>query len=218
MKKTSRYIIAIICISVIILRLIFPELNFDLISLSLLVIATLAILINKPEKIFEKTKKIKFGSFEWELQELNKNTELIEEKMTVEKEEPIGLSGPAIRGEKNEVEISTEFSTDILKRSIEIEKKLIEIYKIHFKTSEKRPLAVVKLIEKLKSEKVIDQETSNLLRKFWCLRNRAIHNPNFQIDKKVLISFTDIGIRILEILITIKNNKLDGKLHYHRMD
>ncbi|MCG8808957.1 hypothetical protein G1K57_12110 [Tenacibaculum finnmarkense] len=72
MKKSSRYIISIICLTVIILRLIFPKLNFDLISLSLLAIATLAIIINKPEKILEKTKKIKLGSFELELKELNK--------------------------------------------------------------------------------------------------------------------------------------------------
>ena len=217
MRKSSRYIIAIICLAVIILRLIFPELNFDLISLSLLAIATLAILINKPEKIFEKTKKIKLGSFEWELQELNKETELIEEKTTVEKEEPIGLSGPAINGGRTGFEISTDFSTDILKLSIEIEKTLREIYEIHFQTSEKRPLAVVKLIEKLKSEQVIDQETSNLLRKFWTLRNRAIHDHNFQIDRKDFMSFTDIGIRILKILKTIKNNKLDGKLPIYGM-
>lgn len=166
MRKSSRYIIAIICLAVIVLRLIFPELNFDLISLSLLAIATLVILINKPEKIFEKTKKIKLGSFEWELQELNKETERIEEKTTVEKDEPIGLSGPVISQRKTVFEITTDFSTDILKLSIEIEKTLREIYKIHFHTNEKRPLAVVKLIEKLKTEQVIDQEISNLLGKF----------------------------------------------------
>ncbi|MCG8806539.1 hypothetical protein G1K75_12860 [Tenacibaculum finnmarkense] len=209
MKKSSRYIISIICLTVIILRLIFPKLNFDLISLSLLAIATLAIIINKPEKILEKTKKIKLGSFELELKELNKKTEQIEEITTVEKEEPIGLSGPIISREKTDFEISTDFLTDILKLSIEIEKTLREIYESHFQTSKKSPLSVIKLIEKLKSEEVINQETSNLLRKFWNLRNQAIHDHNFQIDRKDFMSFTDIGIRILKILKTMKNNKSD---------
>ncbi|WP_298419421.1 hypothetical protein [uncultured Kordia sp.] len=217
MRKSSRYIIAIICLVVIVLRLIFPELNFDLISLSLLAIATLAILINKPEKIFEKTKKIKLGSFEWELQELNKETERIEEKTTVEKNEPLGLGGPTVTREKIEFELTTDFSTDILKLSIEIEKTLREIYESHFQTNEKRPLAVVRLIELLKSENVIDKETSSLLRKFWNLRNKAIHDHNFRIDKKDFMSFTDIGIRILKILKTIKNNNQDGKLPIYGM-
>ncbi|WP_299244150.1 hypothetical protein [uncultured Aquimarina sp.] len=212
MRKSSKYIIAIICLAVIVLRLIFPKLNFDLISLALLTIGTLAILINKPEKLFEKTKKIKFGSFEWELQELNKKTERIEEKTTIEKDEPVGLSGAAVISEKGEFEISTDFSINILKLSIGIEKTLREIYEIHFQTNEKRPLSIIKLIGKLKLEQIIDEETSDLLRKFWNLRNKAIHDHSFKIDRKDFTSFADIGIRILKILKTIKNNKLDGKL------
>lgn len=218
MRKSSRYVIAIICIVVIILRVIYPHLKFDLISLSLLAIATLAILINKPEKIFEKTKKIKLGSFEWELHELNKNTTRIEEKTTLEKDEPVGLSGPSMNRGKTEFEILTDLSTDILKLSIEIEKTLKELYIIHFNSNEQMPLANVNLVEKLESVQVIDQETSNLLIKFWSLRNKVIHDPNIHIDKKEFISFTDIGIRILRILKAIKNNKLDGKLPHQGMN
>ncbi|KGL58419.1 hypothetical protein [Polaribacter sp. Hel1_85] len=150
-----------------------------------------------------------------ELQELNKKIEIIEEKTTAEKNEQRGLNAPEVETKETEFEISTELSTNILKLSIEIEKTLKEIYELGFHSEEKIPISVFKLIEKLNEGRIIDNETSDLLKSFWNLRNKTVHNHNFEIEKKEFISFTDVGIRILRILKIIRNNKLDGKLpHY----
>ena len=219
MKKITKYIIVLICLAVIIFRLIFPQLKFDIISLSLLAIALFFILIKKPEKLFEKTKRIKIGSFELELKELNEQTEKIEKNTIVKKNKNAGrLSGPNleedIQKKSYNYELTTDFSTNILKLSIEIEKTLREIYEVHFRTNDDIPLSVMKLIEKLKTEKIINIETFDLLRKFWNLRNQTIHNHNFEIDNSEYTSFTDIGIRILKILRTIKNNRLNQGEQY----
>jgi hypothetical protein len=79
--KQVRYIIIIVCLLLILVRIIFPNMKFDTISMTLLGIAVLAILIPDINEIINKTKKLKFGSVEWELNELNKTTEKVEDRL-----------------------------------------------------------------------------------------------------------------------------------------
>jgi uncharacterized protein YutE (UPF0331/DUF86 family) len=214
MIKNSKYIVALICVMIVIARLIYPEINFDLISLTLVAIATFAILIQSPQNFFKNTKKIKLGSFEFELQELNKETEKVEESIVIEKNAPVGLSGSQTENISENYEMSNDFTVDILKISINIEKTLREIYEIHFKYKQDKPFSLNRLIEKLKKENVIDIETTLMLKKFWDLRNKVIHNQDYILSKKDFMSFIDIGLRIMKILNNIKNEKLDGKMKH----
>lgn len=191
--------------------MVFPDLIFDLISISLLAIGTLAVLIKNPEKLFQKAKKIKLGSFELELQELNKETEKVEENLSVETEGSVGLGAPAIDENEELYQITDDYSTDLIRLSVEIEKTLRIIFESHFRSTIKRPLSVGKMIEKLGTENVIDFDTATLLRKFWNLRNQLIHDHKFEIQKMDFIAFNDIGIRILKILKVIKKDLPDGE-------
>lgn len=210
MYKHSKYIISIVCLAIVIFRMIFPYLTFDLISVSLLAIGTLAILIKNPEKLFQKAKKIKLGSFELELQELNKETEKVEENLSVETEGSAGLGTPEINENEELYQITDDYSSNLIRLSVEIEKTLRIIFERHFKSTEKRPLSVGKMIERLGTENVIDYDTAKLLRKFWNLRNKLIHDHKFEIQKMDFVAFNDIGIRILKILKVIKKDFLDG--------
>lgn len=209
MIKYSRQIIASVCIIIITVRLIFPKLNFDIISLTLLGIAVLAIIIPQPDKLFKRTKRIKLGGFELELEELNKSTEKLEEK--IQEQEP---KSPRISGFENSMDFEFKFSddlhTDTLKISIDIEKTLREIYEMALKTKQNRPLAVSELIETLREKKIIDLELTKLLRQFWIFRNNIVHSISYVVTKQEFLSFADIGLRVLKILKTIQNNISDG--------
>ena len=207
MNRFSKYIIALICVAVIIFRIIYPELNFDLISLALLAIATLALLIHKPEKIFGRTKKIKFGSFELELQELNKEIEEIEEKIAAKKDQPVGLSGP--RTNTTDKSNFNDIPLDPLSISIEIGNVLTSIFNKSVEANENRPLSLIKMIDKLYRDKIIDAETAHMIKNFWFIRNNIIHNPTIHLDEKEYLSISDSGIRILNILVAIDKNIQD---------
>ena len=187
MRKFSKYIIATICLSIVVLRIIFPKLNFDLISLSLVGIATLTILIKEPENIFKNTKKVKFGSFELELQELNEEAKIVEKNIASKK--PVGLSGPVIRN-------SDESKYDNYRNEI------IKQAKSNFM-----------VIEKLREEDKIDYETAETLRKFFNIRNQAVHDRKHTIGQNELLSFTEIGERMIKILNLVKT-KSKGLKHY----
>jgi hypothetical protein len=76
------------------------------------------------------------------------------------------------------------------------------------------------MIVKLGTEGIIDNDTANLLQKFWDLRNQLIHDHRFEIKKLDYIAFNDIGIRILKILNVLNNDLSDGGkvLPHYKLD
>ena len=209
MIRFRRYIIIIVCIGIIVIRFIYPKLSFDIISLILLGIALVALIIPELEKLFQRAKKIKLGSFELELIELNQETEKVEENI---KEPNIKYPG------STEVyglgfKITEDFSSDILKLSIEIEKITRSIFSIGIGEVQKRPLSVVQSISILESEGLIEKETSLLIRNFWNIRNKVVHGHDVELNRKEMLAFIDIGLRILRILKTVYLRISDGILN-----
>ena len=204
--KHIRPIIIAVCLSLIILRIIFPNLHFDIISMILLGIAVLAILIPDLDKVLSKTKKVKFGGVELELHDLIKNTERVENELGEEKIDTSGISKLPKNSDLS-IELQSDLPTTILRLSIEIEKSLRDIYDIAFQTPQQRPFAISKRIDALRQEKIIDEDTAGLLRQFWKTRNIVVHGHNsISITEQDMLAFSDIGIRLLKILKTILNN------------
>ena len=156
-----------------------------------------------------RAKKIKVGSVEVELEELNKKTEVVEKTITEQGIKFVGISGHKHPYEFD-YKITNDLPTEILKISIDIEKTLGTIYEMALKTREKRPLAVSVLIETLCEKGVIDLELKNLLRQFWVFRNDIVHSVGYTVTEKEFLAFADIGIRVLKILKTLQNNISDG--------
>jgi len=208
MTKFIKYIVVLICIGIIIFRFIYPKLNFDLISLVLLGFALFALLVPEPEKLFQRAKKIKLGNFELELNELNQETEKIEEKIS---EPNINYPGPE-ETYGLEFKITEDFPTEILKLSIEIEKITRGVFSIGVRKEQKRPLSVLQSISILESKGLIEKETSLLIRKFWNIRNKVVHGHDIELGRKDMLAFMDIGLRILRILKTIYVRISDGTL------
>lgn len=208
MTKFTKYIVVLICIGIIIIRFIYPKLNFDLISLILLGFALSALLISEPNKLFQRAKKIKIGNFELELFELNKATEKIEEEIT---EPNINYPGPE-ETYGFEFKITEDFPTELLKLSIEIEKITQGVFSIGIRDEQKRPLSILQSISILESKGLIEEETSLLIRKFWKIRNKVVHGYDVELGRKDMLAFMDIGLRILRILKTIYVRISDGTL------
>jgi len=225
MKKHSGQIISIACCSIIILRLIFPQFSFDNTSLILFGIAIIGFIIPNPDLLFNRAKKIKIWDFEIELDKLNRETEKIERRIR-EKE----LKTPSISGLENSQNkrfrkriqnetiensdlnfaFSDNLHTDILKISIEIEKILRVIYETNLDTKHDRPLSVYLLIKELKKNEIIDSEIMTLLNEFWSFRNQIVHSTTRVTTEEELLSFTDIGLRIIKILNVLQNNLISG--------
>jgi uncharacterized protein YutE (UPF0331/DUF86 family) len=194
--------------------MIYPNLKFDSISLTLFAIATLFFLITDIENLISSTKRIKIGSFELELTELKKSTEKIENELA-STERPAKISGP-FQENNYSLDVKADLPTTVLKISIEIERTLNRIYRITHKTEAGRPLAVNKLIDSLFEKQVLDNETWKLLRQFWQVRNNVVHSTSSMSDNEML-AFSDLGLRLLKILNTTEDTQLQGVASISRL-
>jgi uncharacterized protein YutE (UPF0331/DUF86 family) len=93
-----------------------------------------------------------------------------------------------------------------LKISIEIERLLREIHDSVKVEDSIRPLSVNVLIEKLREKGILDLEITDLVKRFWLFRNKIVHSVSFNVTDSELLSFTDIGLRIIKILKSIQVN------------
>ena len=91
--------------------------------------------------LLNNTKKIKLGSFELELQELNKEAKKLQEKIIAKK--PTGLSGPIPR---NFNDSENNYITEILKVADNVEKELREVYQKFLKPNPTESISVLKSI------------------------------------------------------------------------
>lgn len=208
MLNVIRYLIALICIGIIIIRIIFPQINFDLISLTLLGVAFISLIINNPEKLLSRATKIKLGSIEFELKELNQETENVEKHTSESNIKRKKLK----KNNDSEFNLSEDLPTDILKLSIEIEQIIKSVFLIGIAEKHNKPLSIVQSVTILESYQLIDKETSLLIQKFWNIRNKVVHGYNTRLSKKEMLSFLDIGLRVLRILKTVYDKISEGSL------
>lgn len=212
LKKVLRIAIPIGCLLIIIFRIIFPETNFDSISLGLLVICIFWICIDDPEQFFSRIRKIKFPFLEMELGSIETRTDKIEKEMKIKKDISVGLSGSAEELEKYSHKEESYFHTNILDLSFGIENSLRKMYQEHFKTTVNQSISVVNLIEILTRESVLNSEISDLLKRFWSVRNEIVHNQSVRVGERNLMYFINIGLRISSILKAIIGNQTDPGL------
>lgn len=217
MNRSHRYVVAALCLLVIIVRALFPEIVFDAISLALLAIGFVALFIPVPASMLTRTKRLKFGSFEIELEELNAATEKLEEKIVAKETKSASISGFKQSSEYY-YNPATATRMEIVKLSVEIEGAIRDIHQQAVKSQDKRPIAFNKTSDELLHKGVIDNETHDLIQKFWKIRSLAIHAHDFALNKQELVSFIDIGVRVLKILKTVENNLGNNQGSLYRVD
>ncbi|MCD4670270.1 MAG: hypothetical protein K8S14_07480 [Actinomycetia bacterium] len=148
------------------------------------------------------------GSIEFELKELNQKTENVENHIlesNIKGKESQKIKEP-------EFNLSEDFSTDILKLSIKIEQIIKSIFLIGIAEKHNKPLSIVQSVTILESYQVIDKDTFILIKKFWNIRNKVVHGYNTRLTKQEMLSFLDIGLRVLKILETVYDKISEGSL------
>lgn len=216
MKVLQKFFIILICLGIIIIRMIYPDLNFDWISLSLVLVIALLTFSSDMEDYTKRIKKLKLGDIEIELGERIKKLAEKTDKTLENKSEKIN-SSPNVSGhpwlKKKKENSRTEIYKVIDKPeaaliliAIEIEKELRAIYsKANFQ-DEKMPTYSKKLIHLLHKQKIVDAETLNVFEQFWMLRNKIIHGHAANISEKKKLEMVEIGLKLLQLLEIINRN------------
>jgi uncharacterized protein YutE (UPF0331/DUF86 family) len=197
-----RYSLVLICFALIILRILIPNINFDQLSLYLLIIATVLLLFPYINDWISNIKKIKIGNYEIEIgnavNKLDRDTSRLEESIKEEKKYP---------------ELSYDFKKLLAGASADPRGALlivaIEIESIVRKLAEKAHIefgSTTKLVIELSKRKIIDEKILPIFKDFWNIRNRIVHGPSEKVSENIIYELTYLGYRILTLLSLTKDS------------
>lgn len=153
-------------------------------------------------RIINETNRVKVGSVEFELKELDQLTNIVENRLEVSNADIETLK---YNVDKRELK---DFPIEIIKISMDIEKTLRELYSDD-NPNKNAPLNVPVLIENLRERGIFNIETTKLIREFWMFRNGIIHSTQFSLTEKDMVRILEIGIRIQKILLAVKKDDIN---------
>lgn len=204
MSITKRIIIVLVCLTVVIIRAIFPELNFDWISLVLIIFSGVLIFVTDLKPFSDRITKVKFGEVELELAEQLKSlSEKTEEKIeeTTESAKNSSISGLPLQEESKLLsEKLNSPDAILLMTAIEIEKLIRTIYQASSLKDERIPISVPKLALLLENNKILDTGIADIIKNFWEIRNKIAHGFPSELRDTQMYELIGTGYKIIKLL------------------
>jgi hypothetical protein len=202
-----RYLVAIIGFGIIVIRIVFPEWKIDNTTLILFVFSSLLLTINSKYLNFSKLRElfesIKIGNIDLKFREMNEDLIQVEETTTFDsklrqKDYEFLQASWSVSGTPD-----TDPHLEIVNVAQEIESFISDIWYNSNLDSEKS-LSIINQVQKLNSNNVIDDKLSQIITKYWKMRNRVVHEIQFKLSGNKLYLILDTGYRILRILRAIE--------------
>lgn len=196
-----RYFVAFISVVVIGSRAIWRDLKFDDISLTLFIIAAIALLVPDIGGLINRVRKIKHGGTEIELDKaVSKLTQDVEE---IELSEPEQLDSKYITtaySPKLAEKIASSGKDPraaLLLLSVELEKSIREL-NIRENLPEKAPLlaSVLQLVNK----GILSTKLAEMFGDYWRVRNTIAHGTDQNINSETLYAMIELGMNLLKFI------------------
>jgi len=197
-----RYFVALFALLIISARAIWPSFKYDETSFYLTLLASIVLLIPDIGEIISRIKRFKKGDLEIEIE--GKINDLAGKTQQAEENEEIQVDFEAEylpEDTKNRIaEYINNPRGGLVAIAVEIEARTNELA-IRFQIgSQKKHLSPVKVIDELTGKGIIPKVLTVLIRDFWTIRNKAVHDSKFRLANEHLYRLLDLGVRILDLL------------------
>lgn len=204
MKLALRYFVVLICIGIIGIRMKWPHLKFDNLSLYLLIISILLILFPDFKDLFSRLKKLRKGDLELEfgekLSSLAKKTNEVENSLAIKEVSNIEYGEFKEETRKRLAQASSDPRGALMVVGIEIESKIRKLAKEANIHNESKLPPLEKLLNRLEKEDIVLDELIHIIKEFWSIREKLIHEEHFDLSSGKIYEFTDLGLKILKLL------------------
>lgn len=209
-KSWQRLVTALVCLTLVIARLIWPSLNIDWITIALIAIAAFALLfptltsrLSELKSLLPYIKKVDALGFGVELtekvkelaSETTKATEAVERQQDLNLRKDFAVDRDAILQE-----LHGDPRAALLLLGAKIEQKVLNRLRAKSIIQDDRYIPVRRAIEMGVKERVFPQEVLGPFNDFWAIRNQVAHNQAFQVDDSAVLSLVDLGIDLLRLL------------------
>lgn len=199
-----KYLVAGICIAIVLMRNVFPAMVFDDASLILVIIALVVLILPDTEQMFERLRRIKKGDIELEFESsiAKLNADLTEAEESADSAVPRAPSAEAISSAASRIidQASRDPRGAVLILAIEIEQAVRALVEESDITLPRRPLSFHRMLELLVSEEKVSRDVLDLVKRFWRVRSNVVHGVRFELTEGQLYEVLEIGIRILKLL------------------
>ena len=217
----QRGLIVLVCLSLILSHLIWPELAIDWITIVLVAIATVAILLPSYDTLWPQVsqvlpyvKKLKVAGVEVELSEeikkLSKEVEDAKESLT-EKKRNFSISDIY---EQSQSEVLDVLKTDPRAALMVLAARIEQMVMIRLAEKGLRAkgheIPMFRAMPLGVEKGVFPEEVLEPFREFWELRNRVAHGQAFEVESNVVQSLVSIGLDVLK-LVSLEEENGSGK-------
>jgi hypothetical protein len=211
----KRWLIIITCLGLVTVRLIWPQIQFDAVTIWLIVIAAFFLIIPEPRVFFPYIKRVKLWEAEIELKE-----EIKELGREVDKAQESVDKNPELEVAENltpEVEeVLRQASKDpraaflLLSAKIDhfVRKRLEEAGLNQGNRVVSAPRAIKMGVE----AGLFPKEVESSFNDFWAVRNKVAHDAAFDVDDKTILALISLGTVILTLLSTEKRTSQNVKV------
>jgi len=200
----KRWVIVLFCVTLIVARYIFPNVQIDTTTVWLVAIAAIAFLLPEISSFTPYIKRVKIGDTEVELKQhkpkqpqkeqkpqhtktpTKKNTSPNKKKTKVESVIEKALSDPRATLLLLSSRIEAELRNRLTESGVNVER----IYSLR----ELSRLAVEK--------KILSSESASALNDFATVRNKVAHGEAFDVEDYVIYSLISLGTKLLQIILT----------------
>ncbi len=205
----KRWLIIFTCLGLVTVRIIWPRIEFDAVTIWLIVIAAFFLVIPEPRVFFPYIKRVKLWDAEIELKEevkelgreVNKVQESVANKPGVEVSKSLS---PDVEEVVRESSKDPRAALLLLSAKIEgqVKKRLQEAnLNVHF------PLG--KAMEVGVAAGLFPREILPAFHDFWAVRNRVAHSEAFDVEDSTILALVSIGTELLRVLSTEKITEID---------
>ncbi len=206
-RNWRRWLIIVACILFIVDRQIWHKIQFDPVTIGLIIILAFLIILPNPQVIFPYVKRIKVWEAEIELKEdikeLEKEVEKVQDLKTNTSDSRVSstLSSDVL-------EVLNASSKDpraaLLLLSAKIENEVMKRLEEAKVQLSKRYTPVLEAVSIGVKAGLFSPELLPAFREFWSVRNRVAHAEGFDVPDSTILSLISLGTELLKFVSTDK--------------
>lgn len=198
-----RYLVALSAALLIGARVCWPDLTFDDTSLTLFIIAALALLVPDIGGLINRVRKVKHGNTEIELDAaistIAKSAETFEESNKDLPNDKFSISAYTPEVAAKIENSANDPRAALLLLSIELEKSINNLAR-KLGLAEKAPL--IRTVWQLEEKGVFPNQLALMFRDYWQVRNKIAHGVDHEISPEHIYAMVNLGLVILKQIPT----------------
>lgn len=199
----KRFLVAVVCLSLAIIRIIKPDTIIDGNTVWLLVIAVVVMIGPDLKVLIPFIKRIKIGDTEIELAaqaaKISKEIEKVKDEVGIQENWEI-----PDRTTDQVKQVLQDAKTDPRAAFLLLASRIEEVVRSRLQEADipqaRQFTSLPRLVEYGVERQIFPQQTISIFKEFWFVRNKVAHGQAFDFDEDTILSLISVGTDILELI------------------